>query len=162
MLFEAPGYEKYLSAAILDRETLYHGQRNNCRLLEVLKKKGIVPGFKPHLKVYTLPGTNGDTVMQGLDDSLAVRCPHVLSSGNRPRSWERYRKRQTHCQQEEQSVLELVNQLLSFLDSRRWAGCKRSSCFRTSIPVPHKVLELPHFCKRFGVACHDHHSLELL
>jgi fructose-bisphosphate aldolase class 1 len=34
---------------------------------------GIVPGIKPHLKAYTLPGTNGDTVMQGLD-SLASRC----------------------------------------------------------------------------------------
>jgi fructose-bisphosphate aldolase class 1 len=52
----------------------------------VLIGKGIVPGVKPHLKVYTLPGTNGDTVMQGLD-SLAVRCKAYYSAGARFAKW---------------------------------------------------------------------------
>jgi fructose-bisphosphate aldolase, class I len=51
-----------------------------------LSKKGIVPGVKPHLKVYTLPGTNGDTVMQGLD-SLAARCKEYYAAGARFAKW---------------------------------------------------------------------------
>jgi len=41
---------------------------------------------KPHLKVYELPGTNGDTVMQGLD-SLAVRCSEYYKQGARFAKW---------------------------------------------------------------------------
>jgi fructose-bisphosphate aldolase class I len=53
---------------------------------DVLKQKGIVPGVKPHLKIYNLPGTNGDTVMQGLD-SLAVRCKEYYKAGVRFAKW---------------------------------------------------------------------------
>ena len=49
---------------------------------QVLSDRGIVPGIKPHLKIYTLPGTNGDTVMQGLD-SLADRCRAYYAAGAR-------------------------------------------------------------------------------
>merc|ERR1711988_1949055 len=74
MLFETPGVEKYLSAAILDPETLYQKSSNSGELFPlVLRKRGIVPGVKPHLKVYTLPGQGSSTIMQGLD-SLAARC----------------------------------------------------------------------------------------
>jgi fructose-bisphosphate aldolase class I len=87
MLFEAPRCETYLSAAILDPETLYQ-KSDTCDKLfpELLLKKGIVPGVKPHLKVYTLPGTDGDTVMQGLD-SLAVRCKEYYKAGARFAKW---------------------------------------------------------------------------
>lgn len=87
MLFEADGCENYLSAAILDPETLYQKSDTNGKLFpEVLTEKGIVPGIKPHLKIYTLPGTNGDTVMQGLD-SLAVRCKEYYEGGARFAKW---------------------------------------------------------------------------
>jgi hypothetical protein len=59
MLFEAPGCENYLSAAILDPETLYQ-RSDTCGKLfpELLTEKGIVPGVKPHLKVrHTLKGS---------------------------------------------------------------------------------------------------------
>lgn len=72
MLFTAPGCENYLSGAILDPETLYQKSDDGVLFPELLKQRGILPGVKPHLKIYTLPGTNGDTVMQGLD-SLAAR-----------------------------------------------------------------------------------------
>ena len=59
----------FLSGAILDPETLVQKSTNHggskC-FPEVLTQSGIIPGVKPHLKVYTLPGTGGDTVMQGL------------------------------------------------------------------------------------------------
>lgn len=86
MLFETNGCEKYLSAAILDPETLYQRSDGGLMFPEVLAKKGIVPGVKPHLKIYTLPGTNGDTVMQGLD-SLAVRCKEYYAAGARFAKW---------------------------------------------------------------------------
>jgi fructose-bisphosphate aldolase, class I len=87
MLFEAPGCENYLSAAILDPETLYQRSSTNGKLFpQVLTERGIVPGIKPHLKTYTLPGTNGDTVMQGLD-SLNVRCQEYYAAGARFAKW---------------------------------------------------------------------------
>ncbi|CAB9505573.1 Fructose-bisphosphate aldolase [Seminavis robusta] len=87
MLFEAPGCNDYLSAAILDPETLYQKSSTNDKLFpEVLTERGIVPGIKPHLKIYTLPGTNGDTVMQGLD-SLSVRCKEYYDGGARFAKW---------------------------------------------------------------------------
>jgi fructose-bisphosphate aldolase class I len=86
MLFTANGCENYLSAAILDPETLYQKSDDGILFPELLTKRGIVPGIKPHLKVYTLPGTNGDTVMQGLD-SLAVRCKEYYNAGARFAKW---------------------------------------------------------------------------
>ena len=86
MLFTADGCENYLSAAILDPETLYQKSDDGTLFPQVLTDRGIVPGVKPHLKVYTLPGTNGDTVMQGLD-SLAVRCKEYYAAGARFAKW---------------------------------------------------------------------------
>merc|ERR1719148_375331 len=86
MLFTSPGCENYLSAAILDPETLYQKSDDGKLFPDVLKERGIVPGIKPHLKIYELPGTNGDTVMQGLD-SLAVRAKEYYSGGARFAKW---------------------------------------------------------------------------
>jgi fructose-bisphosphate aldolase class I len=87
MLFETPGCEEYLSAAILDPETLYQRSDTSDILFpDVLWQRGIVTGVKPHLKIYTLPGTNGDTVMQGLD-SLAARCKEYYAAGARFAKW---------------------------------------------------------------------------
>jgi fructose-bisphosphate aldolase, class I len=86
MLFEAPGCDNYLCAAILDPETLYQQSDSGKLFPELLSEKGIVPGVKPHLKVYTLPGTSGDTVMQGLD-SLAARCKEYRKAGARFAKW---------------------------------------------------------------------------
>ena len=46
----------------------------------------IVLGVKPHLKIYTLPETNGDTVIQGLD-SLVIRCCKYYTAGARFAKW---------------------------------------------------------------------------
>ena len=81
VLFESKGASDYLSAAILDPETLYQKSSTNGELFpKVLMDAGIVPGVKPHLKVYALPGQSGATVMQGLD-SLAVRCQEYKKAG---------------------------------------------------------------------------------
>lgn len=60
MLFDAPSCNQFLSAAILDPETLYQQSDANGSegklFPEMLMDLGIVPGVKPHLKVYALPG----------------------------------------------------------------------------------------------------------
>ena len=86
MLFTSPGSEEYICGAILDPETLLQKSNDGILFPEVLSKRGIVTGVKPHLKVYTLPGTGGDTVMQGLD-SLAVRCREYYAAGARFAKW---------------------------------------------------------------------------
>jgi len=86
MLFQAEGCADYLSAAILDPETLYQSNDDGTLFPQVLSDSNIVPGVKPHLKIYTLPGTNGDTVMQGLD-SLADRCTQYYAAGARFAKW---------------------------------------------------------------------------
>mmetsp|Transcript_6171 Transcript_6171/g.8736 ORF Transcript_6171/g.8736 Transcript_6171/m.8736 type:complete len:394 (+) Transcript_6171:303-1484(+) len=87
MLFETTGVEQYLSGVILDPETLYQKSSTSDKPFpDVLWSKGIVPGVKPHLKVYELPGKNGDTVMQGLD-SLAVRVKEYKKAGAKFCKW---------------------------------------------------------------------------
>ncbi|KAG8459667.1 hypothetical protein KFE25_003119 [Diacronema lutheri] len=87
MLFETPGAEQYLSGAILDPETLYQKSSTSGDFFpQVLSDRGIVPGVKPHLKVYALPGCGGETVMQGLD-SLAARCAEYRKAGARFAKW---------------------------------------------------------------------------
>lgn len=87
VLFESPGASDYLSAAILDPETLYQRSSTDDELFPaVLMRSGIVPGVKPHLKVYSLPGQSGATVMQGLD-SLAARCAEYKAAGCEFAKW---------------------------------------------------------------------------
>ncbi|KAJ8613781.1 hypothetical protein CTAYLR_008861 [Chrysophaeum taylorii] len=86
MLFETPDANAHLSAAILDPETIFQKNDEGVFFPDKLKGLGISPGCKPHLKVYTLPGTNGDTVMQGLD-SLNVRLAHYAEGGCEFAKW---------------------------------------------------------------------------
>ena len=86
MLFKTEGITEYLCGAILDPETLTQRDDSGALFPEVLSTLRIIPGVKPHLKVYTLPGTNGDTVMQGLD-SLSTRCASYYKEGARFTKW---------------------------------------------------------------------------
>lgn len=80
MLFEAEGIGEYLSAAILDPETIFQKDDDGVLFPKALMDRDILPGVKPHLKVYELPGTGGETVMQGLD-SLADRLRDYKDGG---------------------------------------------------------------------------------
>jgi fructose-bisphosphate aldolase class I len=80
MLFEAPGSEQFLSGAILDPETVYQKSSQGEPFPTLLARRGILCGVKPSLTVYTLPGTGGETVMQGLD-SLAERMRGYKAAG---------------------------------------------------------------------------------
>ena len=82
MLLKAPNLNKFLSGIILDPETLRQTDSDGAFFPFMLHGTNILPGVKPHLKVYELPGTEGDTVMQGLD-SLAARCQMYYEQGAR-------------------------------------------------------------------------------
>ena len=71
-----------MSGAILDPETLTQRSTTAGTPLfpDRLKQLGILPGVKPHLKVYALPGQAGSTIMQGLD-SLAPRLEEYKKQG---------------------------------------------------------------------------------
>lgn len=87
MLFTVSNGPDFLSGAILDPETVFQKSDDGVQFPELLSKRGIVPGVKPHLKVYELPGCKpGETVMQGLD-SLAVRCKEYYAAGCRFAKW---------------------------------------------------------------------------
>ena len=79
-LFEAEGASEFISGAILDPETVYQKSSAGVPLPKVLTNRGILPGVKPSLTVYKLPGTDGETVMQGLD-SLAERLLEYKAQG---------------------------------------------------------------------------------
>lgn len=80
MLFEAEGATDYVSAAILDPETVFQSASDGTPLPQVLAARGILPGVKPSLTVFKLPGCDGETVMQGLD-SLAERLQRYKAAG---------------------------------------------------------------------------------
>lgn len=87
MLFTVANGDQFLSGAILDPETVYQKTDDGVLFPELLTSRGIVPGVKPHLKVYELPGCKpGETVMQGLD-SLAARCKEYYAAGCRFAKW---------------------------------------------------------------------------
>lgn len=79
-LFEAPGAPDYLTAVILDPETVKQCADDGTPFPALLKKRGLLPGVKPSLTVYKLPGTSGETCMQGLD-GLALRCREYKAAG---------------------------------------------------------------------------------
>ena len=69
-----------MAAAILDPETVFQMSDAGVPLPQLLAARGILPGVKPSLKVYKLPGCDGETVMQGLD-SLAERLKTYKAAG---------------------------------------------------------------------------------
>nr|AHK23671.1 class I fructose-1,6-bisphosphate aldolase [Chromera velia] len=86
LLFETSAGPACLSGAILDPETLFQNHENGQSFPSFLKSRGISVGVKPHLKVAELPGTGGETVMQGLD-SLADRLKEYKKAGAEFTKW---------------------------------------------------------------------------
>ena len=85
-LFSAPGATDCLTAVILDPETVFQQDSAGVPFPEVLSKQGLIPGVKPSLTVYKLPGTAGETTMQGLD-GLSERCAKYYAAGCRFAKW---------------------------------------------------------------------------
>ncbi|PSC70525.1 fructose bisphosphate aldolase [Micractinium conductrix] len=86
MLFTSPGIENYISGVILFEETLYQNASDGTPFVKMLESKGIIPGIKVDKGVVTLPGTDGETETQGIDD-LGKRCAKYYEQGARFAKW---------------------------------------------------------------------------
>eukprot|EP00005_Dracoamoeba_jomungandri_P004801 CAMPEP_0174249944 /NCGR_PEP_ID=MMETSP0439-20130205/262_1 /TAXON_ID=0 /ORGANISM="Stereomyxa ramosa, Strain Chinc5" /LENGTH=360 /DNA_ID=CAMNT_0015329889 /DNA_START=17 /DNA_END=1099 /DNA_ORIENTATION=- len=86
LLVTTEGLENYISGVIMYEETLYQETEDGVPFVEILQKKGIVPGIKVDKGPRVLRGTNGETFTQGFDD-LDVRCAKYYAQGARFAKW---------------------------------------------------------------------------
>eukprot|EP00889_Picochlorum_renovo_P004966 jgi/Picre1/31996/NNA_007344.t1 len=86
LLYTAPGLGQYISGAIMFEETLYQSTHDGVQFVDVLKKQGIVPGIKVDTGLQVLPGSDGETTTQGLDN-LGARCEAYYKQGARFAKW---------------------------------------------------------------------------
>jgi fructose-bisphosphate aldolase class I len=80
------GLNKYISGVILFEETLYQKADDGTPFVDILAANNIIPGIKVDKGVVPLPGTDGETVTQGIDD-LAKRCAAYYKAGARFAKW---------------------------------------------------------------------------
>jgi fructose-bisphosphate aldolase, class I len=86
MLFTTADCEKYISGVILYDETLRQKAKDGTPFVEILKKKGIVPGIKVDKGAVDLPGSNGEKITEGLD-GLRKRLQEYHQLGARFAKW---------------------------------------------------------------------------
>jgi len=86
LLFKTEGIEKFVSGIILFEETLYQNADDGTPFVDIMKTKGIIPGIKVDKGIKILPGTNGESVTQGIDD-LDARCAKYYAQGARFAKW---------------------------------------------------------------------------
>jgi len=80
------GLGEFVSGAILYEETLFQKAADGRPFVEILKEAGIVSGIKVDKGVVPLPGTDGETVTQGID-GLNDRCKRYYEAGARFAKW---------------------------------------------------------------------------
>eukprot|EP00877_Chromochloris_zofingiensis_P013410 jgi/Chrzof1/8322/Cz03g06050.t1 len=86
LLYTAPGLGQYISGAIMFEETLFQSSAEGVQFVDLLKGQGIVPGIKVDTGLQELPGTDGETATQGLDN-LGARCRDYYKQGARFAKW---------------------------------------------------------------------------
>lgn len=87
ILFTAPDEcAKYISGVIMFHESFYQKTDDGTPFVEVLKKKGIIPGIKVDKGVVPMAGTINEGTTQGLDD-LNARCAQYKKDGAQFAKW---------------------------------------------------------------------------
>jgi fructose-bisphosphate aldolase class I len=86
LLFTTPNLERNISGVITFEETLFDTREDEIPLVQSLLDKGIVVGIKTDKGVVELPGTDGETVTQGIDH-MKVRCEQYYQAGARFAKW---------------------------------------------------------------------------
>jgi fructose-bisphosphate aldolase class 1 len=86
MLFTSEGISECISGVILFEETLYQSANDGTPFVQMLNSKNIIPGIKVDKGVIELPGTDGETETQGIDD-LGARCAKYYEAGARFAKW---------------------------------------------------------------------------
>lgn len=86
MLFTADGAEQYVSGVILYDETLRQKAKDGTPFVEILNKRGVIPGIKVDKGIQPLPGSDGEKITEGLD-SLPKRMAEYHQIGARFAKW---------------------------------------------------------------------------
>jgi len=76
----------YLGGCILFEETLYQNAADGTPFVKMLNDHGIIPGIKVDKGVQPLPGTDNETVTQGID-GLLDRCKKYKAAGAQFAKW---------------------------------------------------------------------------
>jgi len=86
LLFTAPGMENYISGVIMFEETLGQKADDGTSFVDILRNKGVIIGVKVDKGVKILPGTNEESVTEGID-GLDARCASYYAKGARFAKW---------------------------------------------------------------------------
>jgi len=86
LLFTSPGIEQHIGGIIFYDETLYQKTADGHSFVDVISQRGILVGIKIDQGLVNLPGTNGETVTQGLDN-LDKKCADYYKQGARFTKW---------------------------------------------------------------------------
>ncbi|XP_043233361.1 fructose-bisphosphate aldolase-like [Amphibalanus amphitrite] len=87
LLFTAPDdINKYISGVLLFHETVYQKASNGTPMMDLLKKKKLIPGIKVDKGVVPLMGSEGECTTQGLDD-MSQRCAQYKKDGCQFAKW---------------------------------------------------------------------------
>lgn len=113
LLFTTADLNKYVSGSILFEETLYQKAADGTPFVELLKAAGIVAGIKVDKGVVPLPGTDGETVTQGID-GLNERCKKYYEAGARFAKWRGVLKISASGCPSELSISENCNRLARY------------------------------------------------
>lgn len=113
LLYSAPGLGQYISGAIMFEETLYQSSDEGVQFVDILKSQGIVPGIKVDTGLDVLPGTDGETSTQGLDN-LGTRCQAYYKQGARFAKWRAVLKISDEGGPSSQAILENAHGLARY------------------------------------------------
>ena len=86
MLFGTPGLEEFVSGVILFDETIRQKDSDGVDFVEVLSRKGIIPGIKVDKGAKDLALFPGEKITEGLD-GLRDRCKEYAGIGARFTKW---------------------------------------------------------------------------
>ncbi|KAE9548326.1 hypothetical protein FO519_008464 [Halicephalobus sp. NKZ332] len=102
----------YISGVILFEETFYQKTDDGTPFVELLKKKGIIPGIKLDKGVVPIAGTLGESTTQGLDN-LSARCAQFKKDGAQFAKWRCVHKISSHTPSHV-ALLEVANVLARY------------------------------------------------
>jgi fructose-bisphosphate aldolase class I len=86
MLFSTSGIESYISGIIMFDETIRQNASNGQSFVELLKRRGIIPGIKVDKGTFDMPGFPGEKLTAGLD-GLRDRLKEYRDLGARFTKW---------------------------------------------------------------------------
>jgi len=96
LLFRTPGWGDFISGVILFEETLNQNAADGTPFVELIRANGVIPGIKVDKGVAPIPGTDGETLTQGIDGMLG-RCQEYYKKGARFAKWRAVLKISATC-----------------------------------------------------------------